>query len=270
MAWQCYKRVNKKYWDLTVSGKFKLRCYPDSTAASLALYCSGFPDYHEMNFMARYLRSGDAFIDVGANIGLYTLLGASLVGSEGVVESFEPDPIAFDRLKENITANNLSNVTVHNVCVGSEQKAIKFIQGYDTINRIQTSIDSGIATVELPCVRLDQTLENKQYAMMKMDIEGAEPLALEGARELLTTHNPSVIQLEMNGKLHAYGFTEDEFEHWLKSLGYLVCVYDADRRELEFLPRPWERRRNVLAISENDLSFVNDRLSQRNDPGIYS
>ena len=187
-----------------------------------------------------------------------------------MVESFEPDPIAFDRLSENVTANNLSNVTVHNVCVGSKQSTIKFIQGYDTINRIQTSIDSGIATVELPCVRLDQTLDKKKYAMMKMDIEGAEPLALEGARELLTTHYPSVIQLEMNGKLHAYGFTEEKLEHWLKCLGYVVCVYDADRCELEFLPRPWERRSNVLAISEQALSFINERLSERNNPGILS
>ena len=67
-----------------------LRCYPDSPSASAMIYCHDSPDFHEMNFIRRYLRAGDTFLDIGANIGVYSLLAASRVGPSGRVVAFEP------------------------------------------------------------------------------------------------------------------------------------------------------------------------------------
>ena len=72
--------------------KKKIRCYPNSSSASKIIYFSAFPDFYEMGFMKDYLRPGDNFIDGGANIGLYTILAASLVGNNGKVVAFEPSP----------------------------------------------------------------------------------------------------------------------------------------------------------------------------------
>ena len=62
----------------------------------------GLSDWHEMNLLLRYLRPGDEFIDIGANIGIYSLLAGSRVGLDGKVYCFEPDTITFHKLKQNI------------------------------------------------------------------------------------------------------------------------------------------------------------------------
>jgi hypothetical protein len=90
VAWQLYKRITGYHFDIKIFYNIKIRCYPNSTSASSLIYCSGMPDFHEMRFMKDYLRKGDGFIDVGANIGAYTLLAASLVGSSGRVDSIHP------------------------------------------------------------------------------------------------------------------------------------------------------------------------------------
>src|SRR5581483_3952589 len=72
-----------------------------------------FYDLEGQLMLQRALRQGDRFIDVGANIGMMTLIAASCVGASGSIESFEPNPVAFGRLKEHVEVNHLSNVKVH-------------------------------------------------------------------------------------------------------------------------------------------------------------
>ncbi|NEP54131.1 MAG: hypothetical protein F6K65_37215, partial [Moorea sp. SIO3C2] len=99
IGWQIYKRLFKRYIDTQLLPEAKIRCYPDSYSASAALYC-GLYDYDDMNFLLRYLRDSDSFIDIGANVGIYTLLAASKIKS-GLIYSFEALPKNFYRLKEN-------------------------------------------------------------------------------------------------------------------------------------------------------------------------
>ncbi len=261
VAWQAYKRATGRHWDLRVFG-MRLRCYPDSTSASLALYCHGYPDYHEMKFMQDYLRPGDGFVDVGANVGVYTLAAASLVRREGRIDALEPDRRAGVRLRENLGLNGLTQVVVHDVAAGARPETVRFLSGRDTMNRIGTARDAA-PTVEVACVRLDDLLAGRSYAMGKMDIEGAEPLALQGAQRMLGESNPPVWLLEMNGLLRDLGFTEEGLAEWLRERGYDLAVYDADARDLKFFVKPWTGRSNVLAISRPSRDFVLERLTAR-------
>ena len=77
-GWQLYKRITHRHLDIQLLNNLKLRCYPDSQSASAAIYC-GLYDYDEMIFLLRYLRDEDSFLDIGANIGIYTLLAASII-----------------------------------------------------------------------------------------------------------------------------------------------------------------------------------------------
>lgn len=111
ISWQLYKRLTKKYIDLQLVDSIKIRCHPDSRSAAAALYC-GLYDYHDMNFLLRYLRAEDSFLDIGANIGIYTLLAASIIKS-GIIYSFEALPKNYTRLEENLKINQLEQVKTY-------------------------------------------------------------------------------------------------------------------------------------------------------------
>ena len=113
VSWQLYKRTVGGYWDVRLAGSRVIRCHPDSTSASSVLY-AGLFDYDVMHFLLRYLRPEDNFLDVGANIGVYTVLASSVV-TAGELHAFEPSPLALERLEESVRLNRLTNVQVHRV-----------------------------------------------------------------------------------------------------------------------------------------------------------
>lgn len=263
VAWQAFKRTTRRHRDLHPWGGLTLRCYPDSTSASLVLYCAGRPDWHEMAFMARYLRPGDGFVDVGANVGVYTLFARSLISAAGRLEAFEPGAKALQRLRENLALNGLTDqVRVHACALGAESGTVRFTTGQDTTNTIVTESTGDLAdSVEIPCERLDDVLAGR-YAMGKMDIEGAEPLALQGAGRLLAAQNPPVWLLEMNGACRRYGWSEQELAAWLAQQGYDLAVYDVASNALDFCAAPWLERPNVLAIANGARQRVMARLRE--------
>ena len=263
IGWQIRKRLLRGPHDINVFGGLNIRCYSDSPSASLVIYCNECPDYHEMLFMRRYLRSGDSVLDIGANIGVYTLLAVSQVGPAGQVLAFEPAPEAYRRLSENIQINRLNNVKMYACALGDREGFVDFLNQYDTTNRIKTVDDLGKSVVSVPLARLDDIVDIN-CAFGKMDIEGAEPVALHGAKRLLQESNPPIWLLEINGLLHAFGFTEDTFSDWLSLQGYDLGLYDADRHELSFIhDRPWELSPNVFAVARNRKLLVAERCGAR-------
>ena len=263
VSWQIYKRLQPGPHDIKIFGGLTLRCYPDSPSASLMIYCDENPDYHEMHFLRCYLLDGDRMLDVGANIGVYSLLGASLVGHSGHIIAFEPGPEANRRLKENIAINGLKNVSIYSCALGDKNREINFLDMCDTTNRIQTADDVGQSVISVPLVRLEEIIDGT-FAIGKMDIEGAEPDALRGAQEMLKRSNPPVWLLELNGSLHAFGYTESSFAKWLSEQGYDLALYDADRNEINFTnSMPWLVSPNVFAIARNRKHEVAERCGAR-------
>jgi FkbM family methyltransferase len=228
------------------------------------LYCGGLPDYDEMRFMRHYLRAGDGFIDIGANVGIYTVYAASCVGRHGRIDSVEPGPRALTRLHENVRLNQLTRVRVHPVAAGAEDGYVRFASGQDTLDRLEVDPKRGLTSneIEVRSVRLDNLLTGERYAMGKMDIEGAEPLALVGAEKMLDAQNPPVWLLEMNGSLRHYGFTEEGLRDWLAARGYDLALYDSTGRRLDFLPRPWTARPNVFAVAQAQREMVLSRITE--------
>lgn len=141
----------------------------------------------------KLIKKWDVVIDLGANIGYFTLLSARLVGEQGRVYSFEPEPKNFKYLKKNIELNGYKNVFPQNKAVSDKNGKIKlyichYDSGHHTINQ-HKGIDSYKPDfkdkeefVEIETVRLDDFLEGREQKVdvMKIDIEGAEMLALSG------------------------------------------------------------------------------------------
>jgi FkbM family methyltransferase len=268
-AWQAYKRTIRRPFDLRVFDTMHLRAYPDSHQPGRIIYYNGLPDFEEMLFIRRYLRPGDRFIDGGANVGLYTLLAASIVGPTGHVDTFEASPPTGARLRENVERNSLSSyVTVHACALAEEEGTVTFTIGRAATvgDRIARVDDADLPTATVPTTTLD-TLPSVPYAMAALDIEGAEPLALRGAQRLLSENNPPVWQLELVDKfVRRFGFSADDVVEMLHEAGYVLAGYDPKANELAPDDSKLGHTRCQLAISKARWDEVVDRLRESATP----
>jgi FkbM family methyltransferase len=125
--------------------------------------------------LAGALRPGDVFVDLGAYVGPFTLLASRIVGPEGRVVAFEPDPASRELLERNLAANGAANVTVVPYAVGDSAGTVRFVASGDSAGRIGAEGDLEVRQVELDecCAEL-----GVEPTVMKVDIEGGEAAAL--------------------------------------------------------------------------------------------
>lgn len=259
-GWQIWKRLVGRPLDLSVYGNMSFRAYRNSTQPGRFIYFGGLPDYEEMTFMKRFLRPGDGFIDGGANEGMFTLLAAQLVGPSGAVHAFEAVPEFANRLRENVDANSLECVTVHNMAIGSEPGRVSFVLRGEG-SRIQTTADQD-TSMKVRLGRLDDTLPERTFAMGKLDVEGSEQHALTGAAQLIARGQPAVWMLELVDKfLHRFGSSVRQTREWLNDNGYDMVLYDPDSNKLVPAPDPFRPAPDVLAVSRQRRHEVEARLA---------
>jgi FkbM family methyltransferase len=154
------------------------------------------------------IKPGSVVYDLGANIGYFSLLMASLVGPQGRVFAFEALPSNVERLNQNIALNDLSGrITVISAAVADRSRLMTFLVGPS--NRMgkldgssgRRSVDYREA-IEIDCISLDDLVYKQGQpvpALVKMDIEGGEVLALPGMRRVLMEARP-VLLLELHGE----------------------------------------------------------------------
>ena len=168
----------------------------------------------ETRFCESVLRPGDTAIDVGANIGLYTLLFSKLVGGSGRVHAFEPAPANARRLRVNLLLNEADNVTVEDAAVYSRGGTVtlnlfpEHLGPWHTLGRpeLPDPFEPGrtlapTASVDVPATTLDDYAERtgiERVALLKIDVEGAEPDVLEGAARLLAERRVGTILFEVS------------------------------------------------------------------------
>jgi FkbM family methyltransferase len=132
-----------------------------------------------------FTKKTDLILDIGANTGTYSLLSAALK-TNTVIHAFEPNPTIFNLLKSNIILNNFS-IHVHEVAV-SNCKGDVFLYINDQANDYKASViaSKGSKSIEVKSINIDSLEFKSNYTLIKLDIEGNEPLALEGMRQLLS------------------------------------------------------------------------------------
>jgi FkbM family methyltransferase len=250
--------------DVASPDGFRMRAWPDSTMASMMIYCRGRPDWEEAAFLRHFLRPGDGFVDVGAHIGTYSLLAAPLVGPDGWVAAYEPSPESAARFRANLAMNAFPWVLLTEAAVGDSDGSVRFTTGLMTINQI--ALPGMTRSIAVRQLRLDEALSGREAAAAKLDIEGAEPLALAGWEQSLRRGRPLAMLIEINDGIRRFGFEEAAFLRWLADRGYRAGLYDSERRRIQWCAEPWRLRENILAVHEPSLPEVLRRIQERRVP----
>lgn len=174
------------------------------------------PDWPEMEVWRRALEPGGLFVDVGANIGAYSILAAEL-GAD--VVALEPGTEALRHLRENVALNGYP-VTVMAAAAGDRPGRSPFTSDRDLANRLVPGGDGG-GEVTVPVVTIDSVVGDRRVAGLKIDVEGAERLVLEGAGRALRDRRIDLIQIEWNDcSERFFGEGRDRIARLLGSCGY--------------------------------------------------
>jgi FkbM family methyltransferase len=185
----------------------------------------------------------EVFLDIGANIGAYSIVMASLQGVKAV-HAFEPTPSTCDELTANIGLNsNASKITVHQTALSDSKKSVTFgiVSEFSGANSIiGTSIheaDKFVSRFEVSCLPLDEVLTDQQKTIsIKIDVEGHELQALAGARNFLTK-NSALIQIEN------YNAADPSMSNTLTNYGYRMLFHVG----------PDQYFSNIPSLSESDI-----------------
>ena len=183
------------------------------------------PDVHRA--LERALFAGATFVDVGANIGYFTVLAAKLVGPTGRVFAVEPDEVSVALLRRNIERSGCRNVTVLPLAAGADSRTARLVRSPD--GRSGSAIrDDARDGVDVPIEPLDVLLEGASVDVLKVDAEGSEPLALIGAAETIRSTDRVIAIVEFRPTLPQGGFTPREALDLYESLGFSLNLLRAN------------------------------------------
>jgi FkbM family methyltransferase len=219
------------------------------TKSPVAMVMFGYKDEERQEeiFGKQVIQKNDIVIDIGANIGTFSLAVASLVGETGKVFAFEAHSKTFSYFLKNIKANSYKNITAYNLALGEKEGELHFSSdSNDDVNHV---IKSGGLKVPVTTLdRIPEIVKEKRIQVIKLDVEGYEIFVLEGAKETLTKTKYVYFEVyEPNVK--EYNYHVEEIYDFLIAEGF--SIVDPDTRKI--FPREGLRAdmvQNLLAINQ--------------------
>jgi FkbM family methyltransferase len=189
--------------------------------------------FSEKAMLAKVLSSihpGDVFLDVGSNLGLFTIFAGKQIGPDGVVLAFEPETNAHERLLENIRVNGLSNVRPHKTAL-SQQTGIRHLALGDpeAVSQSAHLCDDGSGGEVVESTDFDSFVGKMNLPLpqvVKMDIEGHEYAALQGMREALSSPHCRSLFCEVHPRALPSGVAVRDVAGLIRSFGFQVLSID--------------------------------------------
>lgn len=232
-AWQVRSRLTSKPMVFQFANSSRMFVCRGMTGATGNLYV-GLHEFEDMALLLHFLRPGELFVDVDANVGSYTILAAAAVGAN--VIAFEPGKEARYWLNRNIALNGVANrVDVHHQAIGSRSGTTSFTKGLDTVNHLVLGDAAGAGGTEVETVQittLDEVLDSKSPVMLKVDVEGFETEVVRGAAAVLANPALQCVLLELGGTGANFGYDEDDIRKSMERFGFTPCAYDPFTRRL--------------------------------------
>ena len=247
MLWKLFKKSGESIVD--VQG-FKMKLNLEDSGVSRPILMSGIFEPEVTHAFRKHLKAEMTFVDIGANVGYFSLLASGIVGPRGRVIAFEPSPANFLRLSENISINSITQcVCVQSAVGASEDKLELFLDGENFGNHSLSNKNIPASTsnsVLVDVVKLDDWWSNfeknsdgaraTKIDAIKLDIQGAEALAIQGARTILERYSPILFLEFWPEGLRNLGSDPLELLHLLNSYGYVTYVAEAGEHAAHLTP----------------------------------
>ena len=202
----------------------------------LSIYNDFDGESFEMETVKKIVKEGDIVIDLGANIGVYTLLLAKLVGDKGKVYAFEPSPESFMLLKKNIKENSYKNIIPVQKAVSNKSGKAKLYltKNNPGNNHLKNSDPANDKSVEVEVTTLDEYVKDfdKKINFIKMDVEGFEGYIIQGGMNLFTDQEVK-LTTEVHPELSELsGFGQENYLNILKKLNFNLYFIDEEKNVL--------------------------------------
>jgi FkbM family methyltransferase len=261
-----FSEGRRRLWD-SLDHPVLLRWFADlrvmiwpGNESSRTLFLTGTFEPNELVWVSQVLAKGMTFIDVGANMGVYSMFASRLVGNSGTVVALEPSTRDFQRLAFHVGLNNLERVRCFHVAASDDngQAPLKVAtnqhSGHNTFGafawpNIELAAEEIVQTRRLDALVSEQRLE--RVDLVKIDVEGHELRALKGAVETLARFRPRILIEVFNDALRAQGTTAAEILAFLREKGYTLHEFSDATGELGPLTASLEGgSRNLVALPE--------------------
>ncbi len=232
-------------------------CTADGSSGALGNVYAGLQEFEEMAFTLHLLRPGDLFVDVGANIGSYTVLASKVCGARSL--TFEPVGDTFAALRTNIQLNEIEQlVDARQHAISSKTGTVQFTTSLDAVNHV-ARLDSLAPTVEVEMITLDAIDLDAAPRLIKIDVEGHEGDVLDGATQVMTNESTMAVILELTNDSNHYGRSPAQNHAQMLGFGFRAYRYSAFDRVLTAIDGDWNRTA-LNTIYVRDIERVAQRL----------
>ncbi len=220
------------------------------------LYTRGIWEKDVTAYLMKLLERGMVVVDIGANVGYYTLLAAEKVGDHGKVFAFEPEPSRYALLEKNVGVNDFKNVLLVQKAVSNKPGAARLYldpRHNPGDHRLFDSFD-GRESVAVETTSLDDFFKDKSHFIhvIKMDIQGAEMAALEGMADTIKRHHDLTLITEFwPDGMKAFGFSPTEFLSTLIGHGFHLYILNDQMQSLQAI-----EPEQVMKICKTEIYLV--------------
>jgi FkbM family methyltransferase len=195
-------------------------------------------EYNTLKIFKSLLKKNYTVLDIGANIGLFSLLASNKIGNDGKIYAFEPIKKTNEVLKENLLLNNINNVIVSCIALSNKVGKVSFSipndidnsREGDAFNSMNLNNDNIDSENQIDCTTLDLFLKENNIInvdLIKIDIEGAEMLCFQGSINLLSSANPPIIIMECAELLcNRFKYSVYDVLAYLNQFGYSFEQYE--------------------------------------------
>lgn len=231
-----FEWLKPKKITLVKTGDFQLWVDPKDKGVAQYLLLYGVFGEYETELVKNLVKPGMVVVDVGANIGYFTVIFAKLAGNAGKVYAFEPDPYNYDLLSRNIKLNNLSNVVLIPRALSDRAGKIKLFLDKTNLGNMsfasQNISDDG-GEIEVETITLDDYLGGQNADLIKIDVQGAEGLVLSGAGKTLENSHPKILMEFWPYGLKNLGADPRGLLRGLANKGFKIKILNPQKHQLE-------------------------------------
>ena len=224
---------------------------------------------HVTAFLKKHLREGMTFVDVGANVGYFTLMGAKLVGPTGTTIAIECNPENCELIHLSLHRNQCENAAVFPLAISDSRKPMTFRLGFSNVvvkeltdSASHEAIGYAPEAVIVQAVTLDSLLGGEpRIDLIKLDIEGSEAKAWRGMQNILSRQRPTIVTEFFPALLREYSQVQpEELLQSVLASGYRIRVVGPEENEsaltVENVMTAWRKRCEIVGESKASLDLL--------------